>query len=132
MLEQKLKSLIPKELNEFPKIKRIGDPYHFESWKFDKKSKELIMKYWFSNKAKNGTYKKRVFINEFESLLKFFLENGDFDRSDFVKICPNTSRDGDCGFAVIVGILEQQRIINKMGHGRYSLINREKIKEWLI
>ena len=132
MLEQKLKSLIPKEINEFPKIKRIGDPYHFESWELDKKSNELIMRYWFCNIAKNSTNRKRVFVHEFESDLRLLLQSGNFENSDFVKICPKTNSDGGCGFAVMVGILEQQRIIDKTGRARYSLINREKIKEWLM
>lgn len=132
MLEQKLKSLIPQKLNEFPKIKRIGDPYHFESWELDKKSNKLIMRFWFWNKAKNGTNKKRVFINEFESLLRFSLKSGGFEKSDFIRVCPKTNSDVVCGFAVMIGILEHQRIIDKMDRVRYSLINREKIKEWLI
>jgi len=131
MLEQKLKLLIPQEINEFPKIERIGDPYHFENWELDKKSNGLIMRYWFWNKDKSDTNKKRVFINEFESLLRFSFTDGGFKKTDFIRLCPKTNSDGGCGFTVMVGILEHQRIIEKAGHGSYELINSEKIKKWL-
>ncbi len=131
MFKLNLQSIVPVKLSDFPKITKIGEPYHFKRWDFDKKSNEPILSYWFWNKEKNYRNRKRVFINEFETLLRIAIESGYLLRSDFEKVCPKTNSDGTCGFAVIVAILEYLQVIENTKPGSYSLINKWEIRELL-
>jgi len=131
MLEKELKILIPKKLSDFPKIRRIGDPYHFYKWDLDQNQQNPILRYWFWNDKKTRKFRKRVFINEFEDLLKLALDCNGLNRTDFERVCPNTKSDGGCGFAVIVGILEYLQVVELEKPGAYLLANKEIIKELL-
>jgi len=128
MLEKNLKRLIPAEINEFPKLNKVEPPYYFLRWDIDEVSNELILRYWFWNKKKNFKNKKRLFINELGTLIGVILKNGYLSRSDFNNLCPRTNKDGTCGFAVIVGILEHLDVIRKIESGKYTLINELKIR----
>ena len=127
MLEEKLHAIIPKNLSIFPKLTGGKDPYFFFKWDFDKKKNSPILRYWFWGKKRKN--KKRVFIDEFEALTRFSLGKGGFDRSDFERLCPNTLRDGDCGFAIFVRILEYHNLITRVGPGSYSVKYIDKLRE---
>jgi hypothetical protein len=131
MLEENLKKIIPKELKLFPKINRVGSPYNFNCWDWDKNNKEPILRYWFWNKENNYQNKKRLFLKELESLIQSSLDSGYLTRSDFNKICFRTYGDGSCGFSVIIAIFEHLEVIQKIKPGTYSLINERKIRALL-
>jgi len=131
MLVENLKKIIPKELDEFPKINLIGSPYFFSSWDIDNKSKEPILRYWFWNKEKNYSNPKRLFLNEFETLIKNSLETGNLLRSDYNRLCLRTYSDGTCGFAVIVAILNHLELIREIAPGNYIIIDSTKIRNFL-
>lgn len=132
MLEEKLQELIPKKLGIFPKINGGNDPYFFYKWDFDGKTNQSILRYWFWDKKRRFKNKKKAFVNEFATLIEFSLGKEGFDRSDFERICPNTNRDGDCGFAIFVALLEFLDLITRTGPGVYSVINIEKLRELII
>ena len=131
MLKKELQKIIPLELNEFSKLNNTDTPYYFECWDRDKRWNELILRYWFWNRAGNKKNYKRLFINELDALIKISLENGYLLRSDFNRICIRTYGDGPCGFTVIVAILEHLKVIQKMEPGKYSIINIRKIRDLL-
>ena len=129
MLVEKLQEIIPKKLGIFPKIQGSGDPYFFHAWDLDGKTHQTILRYWFWDKKRRYKNKKRVFVGEFEALIRYSLEKGAFDRSDFERTCPLTSRDGESGFAIFVGILGYFDAISRTEPEVYSVINKENLKD---
>lgn len=131
MLEEKLKKVIPKELNQFPKINHVDSPYYFASWDIDNESNEPILRYWFWNKEKKRKNPKRIFLKEFEALIRNSLNSGHLMRSEYNRLCPKTYRDGTCGFAVIVAIMNHLKLIRKTKPGDYLMINVVKTRDLL-
>jgi len=128
MIEKIIKKSIPSQLSLFDKFKEGHDPYHFAAW--DKDSNITILRYWFWNKAKTKKYRKRVFINELEELLKHSLISRSISRKEFKKYCPRTSSDGSCGFAVIIGILKHIDVVDIVD-GQYTIKNVERLQHLL-
>lgn len=104
---QDIKRITPDELDRFQKLEGGVDPYYFKEWD---SIDDNILRYWFWNKNRTKKNVKRIFIHELENLLRRPSQTGEITRSDFESYCPKTKRDGDCGFAVIVRILEFLRI----------------------
>jgi hypothetical protein len=129
MLDEKLQDLIPKKLSIFPKINEGNNPYFFFKWDLDGKTHQSILRYWFWDKKRRFKNKKKAFVNEFATLIEFSLGKGGFDRSDFERICPNTSRDCDSGFAIFIAILAYLDLITRTSPEFYSVINIEKLRE---
>jgi hypothetical protein len=128
MLEQTLRKEIPNKLSSFRKLTEGHDPYYFASW--EKENGASILRYWFWNKSRTKQNKKRVFINEIEKLLKYSIQEHRITRKDYKQYCPRTMRDGPCGFAVIIGILEHFQVV-EIVEGEYIVKNVEKLMELL-
>ena len=129
MLERVLKRAIPDQLKAFPKLTSGRDPYRFSSWDLDEVTGEPILRYWFWSGDRACKYRKRVFIHEVESLLKNVAGTDEITRRDFKEYCPKTDRDGECGFAVVIAILEYFKIVDKSARGVYSIVNHGKAQE---
>ena len=128
MLEQTLKKVIPHELNSFSKLTEGHDPYYFTSWA--EENGMPILRYWFWNRTKTRKNKKRVFVNEIEELLKHSQRMRRIIRSDYLRYCPRTNSSGDCGFAVIISILEHFQVVEVVG-GEYTIKSAESIRRLL-
>lgn len=85
---------------EFNKLGNGGEPYRCAEWKCDREGR-FCLYYQF-----NG-HKKRLPETEIESAVAQFESSGHFGRDMFRTLCPIAARDGGCGFAVIVRILER-------------------------
>jgi len=109
MLEQSLKKAVSVELTSFEKLTEGHDPYYFSMW--DEEDGTSILRYWFWNKAKTEKRRKRVFVSEIESLLRYAHKSQFITRDDFRTHCPRTNSDGGCGFAVIIRILEHFQVV---------------------
>ena len=129
MLERILKRTIPEQLNAFPKLTSGKEPYRFSSWDLDEATGEPILRYWFWSRDQARKYRKRIFIYEVEGLLKNVAGTGEITRRDFKKYCPKTDRDGECGFAVVIAILEYFGIVDKSARGVYSIVDHGKAQE---
>lgn len=128
MLEQILKKVIPHELNSFCKLTKGDDPYHYTSWA--EADGMPILRYWFWNRTKTKKYGKRVFVNEIEELLKHSHQKHRITRADYLRYCPRTKRGGDCGFAVIIRILEHFQAVEVVGR-EYTIKSAESIRRLL-
>ena len=128
MLEQTLKKAIPHELNSFSKLTEGHDPYYFSSWA--EENGMPILRYWFWNRTKTRKNGKRVFVNEIEDLLKHSHRTRCITRADYHRYCTRTKSDGDCGFAVIIRILEHFQVVEVVG-GEYTIKSAESIRRLL-
>jgi hypothetical protein len=128
MLKKTLKGIIPSQLSAFPKLTGGNDPYYFDYW--ENESNIAILRYWFWNRTKTKQNRKRVFINEFEKLLKQLFISRIVTRQDFEKYCPQTLSDGSCGFAVIIGILQHFQVVEVVDEG-YKVKSTERIRQLL-
>jgi len=131
MLEQCLKNIIPNQLDTFPKLKTGTNPYYFEKWDADTNTNDTIIRYWFWSKEKTNKHRKRVFVSEIKNLLIKCLHQNTLTRDDFKEQCKKTKSDGECGYAVIIGIFEHLGVIKKVKQGLFEVINREKINRIL-
>ena len=129
MLEQFLRTVIPDQLHEFSKLTAGKDPCYFSSWDRDETTGEPILRYWFWSGDRGRKHRKRVFIHEVESLLKNVVDTGEITRRDFTECCPRTNRDGGCGFAVIIAILEHFNIAHSSAWGVHDVVDRGKARE---
>ena len=120
MLEKRIKEVVPEHLKQFSKLTPGHDPYYFDAW--DNEVTETIIRYWFWNKGRTKKNRKRVFVSEITVLLKNKLGDRQIDRGDFELFCPKTNRDGGCGFAVIIRILEYLDIV-RFNSGQYQIHN---------
>jgi hypothetical protein len=127
MLERKLKDIIPRSLSVFPKFTPDHDPYYYQSWDIDSKSRKPILRYWFWDSERITKNRKRVFIEEIAILLKRTEPLGFIERKDYHNYCPNTNRAGDCGFEIIVGILDYLKLAKYINKGKCEIINKEGI-----
>jgi hypothetical protein len=128
MLEAVLRNEIPSNLSTFDKLTEGQDPYFFDKW--DKENGTLILRYWFWDKNKIKKNRKRVFINEIESLLRNGISKNSITRDDFRVHCPRTNGDGPCGFAVTIRTLEHLRVVEII-EGTYRIKSVESIKRLL-
>lgn len=132
MLEQHLRAIIPSQVEEFPKLTEGRDPYYFYRWDFDNDKGSSVLRYYFWSPDRTRQYRKRVFISEAERLLRCTLNAGEMTRQDFQEHCPNTRRDGGCGFAVIIAILESLGIVEHADHwGVYRIVDRDRAQRLL-
>jgi len=95
---------------KFNKLGNGGEPYRCAEWKCDQEGR-FCLYYQF-----NG-HKKRLPEKEIESAVAQFELSGRFDREMFKTLCPIAARDGGCGFAVIVRIIEKFCDAKYLGDG---------------
>jgi hypothetical protein len=128
MLETTLRKAIPSKLSSFSKLTEGHSPYFFDKWGEEKGN--TILRYWFWNEDQTKKNKKRVFINEIESLLQNSLSASEITRPAYIAHCPRTNGDGSCGFAVIIRILEYFQVV-KIINKTYRIKNIDAIKDLL-
>jgi len=128
MLEQTLKKVIPHKLNSFNKLTEGHDPYYYTSWA--EEDGMPILRYWFWNRTKTKKNGKRVFVNEIEELLKHSHQKHRITRADYLRYCTRTNSSGDCGFAVIIRILEHFQVVEVVG-SKYTIKSAESIRRLL-
>ncbi len=124
MIEQKLRAIVPDEVNEFNKLTK-GDPYYFSHWGNDRNGTVCIY-YWFYSKDKAKKNQKRVFIDEIEKLLKTANKNKVemINRNMFYKLCPKSYSDGS-GYAVTIRLLEALKMVKYAGSAGARVTNKE-------
>jgi hypothetical protein len=129
MIEQKLRAIVPDEVNQFDKLTK-GDPYYFSHWEKDRNGM-ACMYYWFYSRDKAKKNQKRVFMAEIERLLKKAHKSDPdiINRKLFVEQCPKTLLDGGCGYAVTVRLLEALGIVEYVGRVGARIINKDKIRD---
>ena len=131
-MENYLKAIIPSELEIFPKLTPGKDPYYFQRWDFDEDSESMVLRYCFQGSGGTRKYCKRVFVSEMEALLANSLESGEITRQDFRSYCEATNRDRECGFAVIIAILESLGIAAHTNRrGIYAIVDHGNAKQLL-
>jgi hypothetical protein len=128
MLAQTLKKAIPNELSIFEKLTEGHDPYYFYVW--DEEDNVSILRYWFWDKTNTRKNRKRVFVDETEALLSNVQRARNITRGDYERYCPRTYRDGGCGFAVIIRVLEHFQVVEVVG-SEYRIQSLEKIRRLL-
>jgi len=102
VIREKIERLVPSKLSHFPKLVS-GEPYRFDRWSHDREGRWCL---YYVVTGGQREYKKRLPIQELIKAAVFFGKKGDFQRTDFERFCPIANRDGPCGYAVIVRILE--------------------------
>lgn len=130
-MEQILTKIIPSELDEFPKLISDSAPYYFSRWDRESNTGDLILRYWFWDKSKTRKNYKRVFVIEISQLITKALANGYITRGDFKIYCPKTNGAGECGFAVIIAILDFWGLVESQGRGVYRILDERKLHEFL-
>ena len=101
-IRNQIEQLIPSKLSNFPKLVS-GEPYRFDRWSRDREGR-LCLYYVITGGQRE--YKKRIPMQELIEAASFFRKEGKFRRSDFRRFCPIAKRNGSCGYAVILKILE--------------------------
>ena len=129
MLEQVLVRSIPNRLETFPKLTPGKDPYHFQSWDTDEDTGEPVLRYWFWSRDRTKKHKKRVFVVEAKRLLRSTCGTAFISRDAFREYCPRTNSDGECGFAVIIGILKYLGVVCSLGRGMYQIVDQAKARQ---
>ena len=116
-----MRSLIPSVANTFEKLTPDREPYHFDRWA------DGAFYYRVSRQANGVWNKKRVKVSEIRPALGRLRRSGQFTRSDFQEFCPVTRSDGDCGFCVVVRILELLGVAKFSGRGLgIRLVDRQR------
>ena len=132
MLEEYLKAMIPSQVRLFPKLTAGRDPYHFYRWDRDSDTGSAVLRYWFWSPDHTRKYRKRVFIDEAESLLRSALGSGEITRQGFLQHCPRTQSDGGCGFAVIIAIFEYLGLVRHTSErGVYAILSADRARRVL-
>ena len=125
-LERSLKQVIPSSLDQFAKLTAGRDPYYFKAW--DKSGPDVVLRYWFWNRAKTKKNAKRVFVREIRTLLREAMDKGEFGRTEFRRCCPKTLADGACGYVIMARILEHLGVVQRT-RGGFKIIDEAKAEQ---
>lgn len=130
-LYKALRNIVPDTYSTFKYLTRNND-YHFSEWSATTEN-QICLYYWFFAKDKIRKNKKRVVMQELESLLSHCIQKNIpiVDRSLFESICKITYSSGPCGYCVSIRLFEFLGIAKYQGSNGFELIDKEKIKQIL-
>jgi len=114
MIIEDIKKKVGKEIKTFRKL-RDKSLYHFTRWGDDELT---FFTYHFTSPTTGKEIYKRVFIKEIEKLLTTLKKKSQISRSDFYKQCKKTDNSGPCGYAVIISILVDLKVVKFVGNGK--------------
>lgn len=114
MIIEDIKKKVGKEIRTFRKL-RDKSLYHFTKWGDDELT---FFTYQFTSSTTGQEIYKRVFIKEIEKLLTTLKNRGKISRGDFYAQCKKTNNSGPCGYAVIISILVDLKVVKFVGNGK--------------
>jgi hypothetical protein len=111
--EEIIKRISEPEFKTFEKLRKRSEPYCLK----EVNVKEKFIRYKFPNSDGSKINVKRCFIDELAELLNCTQNKKNITKTDFIKYCPKTNRDGSCGWAIMVRIIEKLVLGTYRGNG---------------